>query len=699
MAQLVNNLGGAAGFGENVLIRNDDGYQSYLDITPIFGDTGLNFFGTTYTQISINNNGNITFGGDGLYTYTPFGLATGGYPIIAPFFADVDTRGGASTATSGGTSTGSNQVYYDFDPTGNGTLTVTWDDVGYYNSSTDKLNAFQLQLIGTGNGNFDIAFNYEDINWTTGSAYSSGGVDGLGGVIARAGYSVGDGSFWYELPQSGNQDGMLGLESLTGSNGIDGYFYYSMSGGGAGNDALNGTGADDLLSGGLGDDILDGGLGNDVLNGGSGNDHMYGGSGDDLYVVDSTGDVISESNGNGTDTVYSSIAFLLPNYFEYLFLSGVDNINATGNSLGNLLRGNEGNNILDGGAGLDGIDFSMSTGGIIIDLSLTSGQYNYSQGTDIIRNIENIIGSMYSDYLSGNKASNILDGGAGGDTMDGGKGNDLYYIDSSSDNVNELTKGGTDTVVSSITYTLGSDIENLTLVGTNAIDGTGNSLKNTLTGNNANNVLDGGLGNDIMIGGSGDDTYYVDTKSDKIVELADGGADTAIVSCSYVLANEVENLITANGTTTLKLTGNNSDNIIIGNNGNSTISALAGNDTIIGGQGIDTLTGGIGADSFVFAAGDSNVSAADIIKDFKHSEGDTIDLSGMDADTISDGFQAFNFIGTQAFSNTAGELHVVSSGSKTIVTGDTNGDGISDFGITLIGVVAANVVAEDFVLS
>ncbi len=92
-------------------------------------------------------------------------------------FADVDTRGTTVSATPGGTSTGSNLVYYDFNTAGNGTLTVTWDDVGYYNSKVDKLNAFQLQLVGKGNGNFDVIFRYETINWTTGSA--SGGTDGL----------------------------------------------------------------------------------------------------------------------------------------------------------------------------------------------------------------------------------------------------------------------------------------------------------------------------------------------------------------------------------------------------------------------------------------------------------------------------------------------------------------------------------------
>src|SRR3989338_7859555 len=102
MTSLINGLGGAAGFGEYTLTRNDDSYTSNVSLTSVFGAGGLNFFGTNYTAISINNNGNITFGPYGLSTYTPFGLQSGGVPIIAPFLADVDTRGGTSTTLGPG---------------------------------------------------------------------------------------------------------------------------------------------------------------------------------------------------------------------------------------------------------------------------------------------------------------------------------------------------------------------------------------------------------------------------------------------------------------------------------------------------------------------------------------------------------------------------------------------------------------------
>jgi hypothetical protein len=212
---LVNGLGGSAGFGEDYLGRNDDGYTNLIPLYAVAPD-GFNLFGHVYTGLYVNNNGSVTFQ-SGLYSYTPTAI-TGNTsnPIIAPFWADVDTRGGPVTPTPGGTSTGSNLLWYDLDGADH-TFTATWDDVGYYGSHTDKLNAFQLQLIGVpdshGNysGDFDIVFRYETLNWVTGDA--SGGSDGLGGEVARAGYSSGNGVNYFELPQSGNHAGMLDLTS------------------------------------------------------------------------------------------------------------------------------------------------------------------------------------------------------------------------------------------------------------------------------------------------------------------------------------------------------------------------------------------------------------------------------------------------------------------------------------------------------
>lgn len=209
---LINDLGGTTGFGENTLSANDDG-SIFIDLSSVFS-SGLNFFGNTYNGLYLNNNGNVTFDSQ-QSAHTPFALtgATNN-PIIAPFFADVDTRGGAATATPGGNSTGSNLVYWDLDTSGQGVFTATWDDVGFYNSNTSLLNAFQLQLIGVGSGNFDISITYESINWTTGNA--SGGTNGLGGTVARGGWSSGNGTDFEEFSWSGNQEQVLNLENTNG---------------------------------------------------------------------------------------------------------------------------------------------------------------------------------------------------------------------------------------------------------------------------------------------------------------------------------------------------------------------------------------------------------------------------------------------------------------------------------------------------
>lgn len=450
MATLLRGLGGTIGFGEHYVSRNDDGYVNGVSLNSVFGSAGLNFFGKNYDYIAINNNGNVTFSNNsysGLSTYTPFGLENGGYAIIAPFFADVDTRltnGSVGpnqvTPTPGGNSRGSDLVWYDLNPSGangNGILTVTWDDVGYYSYHTDKLNAFQLQIIGKGGGNFDMVFRYEAINWTTGDASSGSG--GLGGIVARAGYSTGDGSAWYELPQSGIQNGMLNLENMLGNTGVAGYYKFSVRSGTAAGETINGTSGDDLLAGAGGNDIIKGYAGNDSLIGNAGADRLLGGMGNDIYTIDSLDTVVEYAN-SGTDTVISRIGYTLGNNLENLQLAGTSNINGTGNSLGNVLSGNSGNNILNGKLGVDTVDYSLANTGIAVSLAINTVQaIGANQGSDTLISIENLIGSYYNDTLTGSAGANKLSGSAGIDTLNGGGGNDTLNGGSESDT---LTGGG-----------------------------------------------------------------------------------------------------------------------------------------------------------------------------------------------------------------------------------------------------------------
>lgn len=174
------------------LPANDDGSSGEVGL-PFT----LNFYGTEYSSLWVNNNGNVTLDGP-LAAYTPFGLYATDRAIIAPFFADVDTR-----------AAGSSPVRYSYGTTqfqGREAFCVNWVDVGYYNGHSDKLNSFQLLLVSRpdkGDGAFDIVFNYDKIQWETGDA--SGGSNGYGGTPARVGFASGDGvaGTATELPGSG----------------------------------------------------------------------------------------------------------------------------------------------------------------------------------------------------------------------------------------------------------------------------------------------------------------------------------------------------------------------------------------------------------------------------------------------------------------------------------------------------------------
>ena len=314
---------------------------------------------------------------------------------------------------------------------------------------------------------------------------------------------------------------------------------------------LDGQGGNDTLDGAAGDDTLLGGAGNDMLTGGLGNDSMAGGLGDDIYSVDAAGDVVTENAGEGTDRVFSAVTYTLTAEVENLTLTGAAALDGTGNALANVIIGNSGNNVLTG--------------------------------------------------LGGNDA---LVGGGGNDTMIGGLGDDLYYVDDAGDVVTELPGEGTDRVNSSLTYTLGANVENLTLTGAAAINGTGNALNNFMVGNGANNTLIGGAGVDIMTGGLGDDIYNADASADIVSENAGGGTDRVFASATYTLLNFVENL-TLTGVSAIDGTGNGIDNVISGNAANNVLSGLGGNDTLNGGAGADTMVGDTGNDLYyVDNAGD-----------------------------------------------------------------------------------------------
>lgn len=179
-AALLSGFGGARDYGDLAMLPNDDGSSSRLDL-PF----NVNFFGNTFSSFFINNNGNITFNSS-LSGYTPNPFPVAARPMIAPFWADVDTRGSSQTS--------SNNVWVT--SPNNNTVVVTWDMVGYYSQQRGLLNDFQLVLrnrADTGVGNFDADFRYNQLQWTTGQ---------VSNVAAQAGFDAGDLTNHFTLPGS-----------------------------------------------------------------------------------------------------------------------------------------------------------------------------------------------------------------------------------------------------------------------------------------------------------------------------------------------------------------------------------------------------------------------------------------------------------------------------------------------------------------
>jgi Ca2+-binding RTX toxin-like protein len=378
------------------------------------------------------------------------------------------------------------------------------------------------------------------LNFDSNSRTFSGTPSGMGSYAIRVtatdlgGQAVSDVFVLTVIVQNLTLNGTSGADTLTG---------------GDGNDTLNGLG---------GNDKLYGMAGNDTLNGGAGNDKMYGSTGDDLYVADSTSDTVTEYANEGMhDMVQSSIAWTLGSYVEDLLLTGTSAINGTGNTLDNKMTGNSAANTLTGNGGND-----------------------------------ELMGMSGNDKIYGNAGSDYLDGGAGNDTMAGGAGDDFYFVDSTSDRITENANEGWDFVESSVTWTLGSNLEDLALSGSAAINGTGNSLDNELDGNDAANTLIGNGGNDSLYGYGGNDALQGNAGSDFLDggegnDTLTGGAgnDAYAFGRGFATDTLVENDTTAGNYDTVQFyenithdqlwfshVGNNLEIFIIGTNDKLTVS-------------------------------------------------------------------------------------------------------------------------------
>ncbi|MFO1206182.1 MAG: DUF6605 domain-containing protein [Burkholderiales bacterium] len=336
---------------------------------------------------------------------------------------------------------------------------------------------------------------------------------------------------------------------------------------------------------------------------------------------------------------------------------------------------------VDGGAGVDELRFTNT--GTAQTLTLGTSLANVEQvvigtgstsGADTSGTTGNSVNASSVGYgllITGNAGANTLtgtafgdqiDGGLGADRMVGGTGDDTYFVDNTGDIVTESSStGGTDTVYSSVSFTLGSNVENLVLTGLSSINGTGNSLANTLTGNSGNNTLNGGTGSDTMSGGLGDDTYVVNVATDVVTELADQGNDTVSSSVTYTLPDNVENLLLT-GTGNINGTGNALNNTVTGNTGNNTLN---------GGLGDDTLIGSAGNDTYVVD------SAADVVTEAASAGTDTVQASV--SYTLSANVERLTLTGTGNIDGTGNDLANTLTGNagNNVLDGGTGADAMT----------------------
>ena len=641
-------------------------------------------------QITSNGGNDKINGGDGIEYWTGDYSASG----TARTFA-WNAATGAGTLTGGTTLTSIESVNFT-GGTGNDTVTIDGDVAAYYGSITTgdgndsiTLRAGNVQVFG-GVGTDSLTLDFSaDVNGTS-TSLSNSSAGGFGGSFSAFGSSYyysgfhdvenvsvlcgsgddyvtidptplasgatvsangGAGNDWLTIDFSAlsNTSFVVGSTgAITSNRGSFANFenFYVTVGGGA-NTVTTGAGDDQITSNG----------GNDKINGGDGIEYWTGD-----YSASGTARTFAWNAATGAGTLTGGTTLTSIESVNFTSGTGNDTVTIDGYNAGYGVSINTGDGDdaitlrvggvgANGGAGTDALtlDFTAETNAVSVSLSDNSdggvyGSYSAFGYGGSFADFEKVIarggsagdwmsgaggadtffGNGGSDSLIGNAGNDSLDGGGGIDSMTGGLGNDTYVVGAVADISTELAGEGTDTIRSSITLSLSAteraNIENLTLIGTAAINATGSAVNNTLTGNAAGNVLTG----------------------------------------------------------------------------------LGGVDRLIGSGGADTLDGGLGGDKFIYnAVGDSATGAADTIVAFDGlgaAAGDQIDLSKIDANTIIAADQAFSFIGTGAFTGTAGELHVVASGVDSLVQGDINGDAIADFEILVKNAAAANWAVGDFAL-
>lgn len=613
MATMISGLGGPAGYGENAFSsttkttgNNDDG-SIYVDTSSVFGD-GIDFFGTNYSGLYINSNGNITFGAANT-SYQTSNLAGTSSRMIAPFWGDVNINAGG-------------EIYWDLDPS-SGTVTITWDGVAPYNGP--GANSFQIVLTDIGGGNFTSEFIYEDIQWTTG--YSQ---------VAQAGITDG-GSNDYILPGSGNATTMSNYENYDfGTNDPNGTtdFFFVNGQPVFGDGVVEGTsGADTIDADYFADpdgDLVDDGDGTgpdgqeDLIYGFAGNDNIFAGLGDDtVYGGDGADNIFGE---DGDDTIY-----------------GDNGPVGVTEDLNWAAQGTDGANIAGGftqNTGTMDVNVSFSVDGNNAVFEVATTETNYVAGGEPFA-------PNSSAYVYGNG-----DGPTGTVTIDfaavpgSGMSDEVQNV---AFRLNDIDSFG------------GNHIDVLTV---NAFDENGDPVAVTLTAAGNDTVS----GNTVTAGGTLDNPQ--DAQGSVLVEIDGPVAWFEVIYVNNLTGTHGINItdvsfdtIPASGDADT-IFGGHGDDTIYGEAGDDVIYGDEGSDTILGGDGEDTIWAGAG-DTVTGGAGDDLIwlDAANALG----GPGSTIDIIGSeDGETDGDTLNFAGLIDWGTITYTDAE-----SGSATLADGTT----------------------------
>ena len=524
------------------------------------------------------------------------------------------------------------------------------DDIYYVDSLEDIVIEYENEgydIIYSTLANYILSANVELLQIISGGANvtgSSGDDNIVGNAENNNIWGVGGNDKIYGADGDDVLYGGDGNDTLKGDGGNDGLY------GDAGNDLLFGFADDDFLSGGDGADKLYGGLGNDTMYGGSGNDYLKGEDGNDTLYGDAGIDILTGNSGNdelhggddndklygglGADTLYGDAGndYIKGDDGDDIIYGGNDDDILTGGRDNDTLYGEAGNDSLYGDAGDDelygGDGADVLRGHAGLDTLVGGNGNDILKGGDDADNLDGgadddiLYGEDGNDILTGGTGNDTLDGGAGIDIMAGGLGDDTYWVDNVGDSVTENLNEGTDLVRTTLdNYTLGNNIENLYLIGSQHLTGNGNALDNTLYGNSGWNTLFGMDGNDRIYGGDGGDTLHGGNGAD--ILYGQGGRDTLYGNDdndTLYGGDDIDNLYGGNGDDTLR--GENGDDRLYGDAGADRLYGGAGNDQLYGGNdddllngeaGNDLLRGEAGNDTYLFSAGGN--FGADIIRD------------------------------------------------------------------------------------